>query len=354
MSLGESIKLRRQILRLSLRDLAKQIGVSHTTVSRYEKDTQVPDSQSLIKLSKILQVPIASLLRPENQQIQLNHMAFRSKKMLKRDEKQINAETKEWLERYLLIDKLTGQPRVFEMPEGFPRTISSFEDAENAARDLRTAWDLGTDPIENLTCLLEDKGIKIGIISGITKFDALFTEYSGHRIIVVKENLPRARQRFSLAHELGHCLLDIKAGPDEEKVMHRFAGALLVPREKVFFELEETRHKFSIRELCILKEKYGLSMGAWLYRAMDLGIITSDDYLGIRKIFVAKGWNRQEPGDEIAKGEKPALMDAMVLRAHAEGIISTSKAAELLNQSISTFCSIDGEPEIECSALLCT
>ncbi|MEN6395073.1 MAG: hypothetical protein ABFC78_01145, partial [Methanoregula sp.] len=73
-----------------------------------------------------------------------------------------------------------------------------------------------------------------------------------------------------------------------------------------------------------------------------------------RKFFVAKGWNRHEPGDEIAKGEKPALMDAMVLRAHAEGIISTSKAAELLNQSISTFCSTDGEPGIECSALLCT
>ncbi|MDO9323573.1 MAG: ImmA/IrrE family metallo-endopeptidase [Methanoregula sp.] len=274
--------------------------------------------------------------------------------MLKRDEKQINAETKEWLERYLQIESLAGRPRVFEMPPGFPRTISSFEDGEKAARDLRAAWDLGTDPIENLTYLLEDKGIKIGIISGITKFDALFTEYDSHRIVVVKENLPRARQRFSLAHELGHCLLEVEGGLDEEKAMHRFAGAFLVPRDKVLFELEETRHKFSIKELLMLKEKYGLSMGAWLHRAMDLGIITTDDYLGIRRFFIKKGWNRKEPDDDSAKGEKPAVMDAMVLRAHAEGIISTSKAAELLNQSISTFCSIDGESDIECSAILCT
>ena len=243
---------------------------------------------------------------------------------------------------------------LFRSPEGFPKTVSSFEEAEEAARDLRAVWDLGTDPIENLTYLLEDKGIKIGIISGITQFDALFTDYAGHRVIVVKENLPRARQRFSIAHELGHCLLEVAGGFDEEKVMHRFAGAFLVPREKVLFELEETRHKFSIKELLIKKEKYGFSMGAWLHRATDLGIITPENYLGIRKFFMTKGWNRKEPGDDIAKGEKPAMMEAMVLRAHAEGIISTSKAAELLNQSISTFCSIDGESDIECSAILCT
>lgn len=354
MSLGESIKLRRQILQMSLRDVGEKIGVSHTTVDRYEKGKQVPDSQSLIKLSKVLQIPIASLLRPESQQIQLNHIAFRSKKMLVRDEKKINAETKEWLERYLQIERLTGRPRVFEMPEGFPRTISSFEEAESAARDLRVAWDLGTGPIENLIWLLEEKGMKIGIISGITKFDALFTEYAGNRVIVVKDNLPRARQRFSIAHELGHCLLSVEGDVKEENAMHRFAGAFLVPREKVFFELDEIRHKFSIKELLILKQKYGLSMGAWLHRAMDLGIISSENYLGILKFFVKKGWNTKEPDDDTAPGETPAQMEAAVLRAHAEGIISTSKAAELLNQSISTFCSVDGESDIECSAILCT
>jgi len=346
MGLGESIKLRRQILQMSLRDVAEKIGVSHTTVDRYEKDKQVPDSQSLIKLSKVLQVPIASLLRPENQQIRLNHIAFRTKKMKKRDEKQINAETKEWLERYLQIENLAGRQRVFTMPADFPRTISSYEDAETAANDLRAAWDLGTGPIENLIYLLEYKGIRIGIIPGITKFDALFTDYGGHRIIVVRDNLPKERQRFSIAHELGHCLLVAGEGLKEEKVMHRFAGAFLVPREKVLFELDETRHKFSVKELLILKKKYGMSMGAWVFRASDLGIISPEDHLRIRKFFSKQGWNREEPGDNLEKEERPALMEAMVLRAHAEGIISTSKAAELLNQSISTFCSIDGESGI--------
>lgn len=354
MSLGENIRLRRQVLQISLRDLAKQIDVSHMTVDKWEKNSLVPNSQALIRISKALQIPVGTLMRPESQQIQLNHIAFRAKKMPKRDEQRINAETKEWLERYLMAEKLAGRPRVFEMPAGFPRSVSSFAEADEAARDLRAAWDLGSDPIDNLTSLLEDKGIKIGIIPGITQFDALFTEYADHRVIVMKDGLPRGRQRFSLAHELGHCLLDVHGDIKEEKAMHRFAGAFLVPQEKVFFELDETRQKLSVKELMLLKQKYGISMGAWLYRAMELGVITEADHLAARKFFARRHWNRVEPGDDTEKSERPSLMETMVLQAHAEGIISTSKAAELLNQSISMFCSVDGETGIECSALLCT
>jgi Zn-dependent peptidase ImmA (M78 family)/transcriptional regulator with XRE-family HTH domain len=352
MTLGERIKQRREILGLSLRALGEQVEVSHTTISKYEKNELVPDSQHLIRLSDSLQIPIAALLRPRSQRIELNHFAFRTRKLKKREEKQINEETKEWLERYLQIEKMTGSQRTFEMPEGFPRTISSFEDVEKAAEDLRVAWDLGMDPIENLTTLLEDKGIKIGIIKGITQFDALSTEYEGNPIIVVKDDLPRARQRFSLMHEAGHCLLQVEEGLDEEKVMHRFAGAFLVPAKQVLFELNEKRHKISTKELLLLKEKYGLSMGAWVYRAKDLGIITDEEFVLIRKFFSKQGWNKEEPGDDI-KGEKPIHMNAVVLKAHAEGIISTSKAAELLNQSIATFCSLEGDSDFESSPIIC-
>jgi len=352
MSLGESIKLRRDVLGISLRDLANRIGVSHTTVNKYEKNILIPDSECLIRLSDILQIPVASLLRPQNDQIRLNPVAFRSKKLKKREEKQITAETKEWLARYLQIERLSGNHRTFVMPKGFRKKISSFDEAEKAAKDLRNVWDLGSDPIENLTTLLEDKGIKIGIISGITKFDALFTECDDNPIIVLKKDLPRARQRFSLAHELGHCLLDVEGGLDEEKAMHRFAGAFLVPSEKVFFELGEKRHKLSFKELMLLKEKYGLSIAAWVYRAKDLGIISPALYVELQKFFSRQGWKKEEPGDNVS-GEVPVFMSTLVFKSHAEGLISTSKAAELLNQNISTFCSFEGESDFEQSAMLC-
>lgn len=357
MSLGESLKLRREILGISLRELAGRIGVSHTTVNKYEKNILIPDSECLILLSDILQMPVASLIRPQNEQVRLNPVAFRTKKLKKREEKQINAETKEWLARYLQIERLSGSHRAFAMPRGFPRKIISFMDAEKAAKDLRKLWDLGTDPIENLTTLLEDKGIKIGIIGGITKFDALFTECDSGPVIVLKNDLPRARQRFSLAHELGHCLLEAEDGLDEEKAMHRFAGAFLVPAEKAVFELGEKRQKLSLKELRLLKEKYGLSMAAWVYRAKDLEIISPGFFVEIQKFFSRQGWKKEEPGDrtggQVTNGEVPVLMSTLVFKSHAEGLISTSKAAELLNQNISTFCSFEGESDFERSALLC-
>ncbi|MCK9631034.1 MAG: XRE family transcriptional regulator [Methanoregula sp.] len=352
MSLGENIKLRRETLRISLRDLAEKIGVSHTTINKYEKDLLVPDSQRLIKISTELQVPIASLLRPPGQQIQLTCLAFRTRKMLKRDERQINAETKDWLERYFQIERISGTSRSFEMPKGFPKKISSFEDAESAAKSLRKAWGLGNVPLENLTTLLEDKGIKIGIIKGITQFDALFTRCDSHPVIVMKENLPRARQRFSLAHELGHCLLEVEGEIDEEKAMHRFAGAFLVPAERIFFELGRTRQKITVRELLLLKEKYGFSMGAWLFRAKELGVISQDTYIGMIKLFSIKGWKKVEPHDDM-KGEEPIFLATLVLKSHAEGIISLSKAAELLNQDISSFYSFEGESDTGQSATVC-
>ena len=352
MSIGENIKLRRQALRISLRDLAGRIGVSHTAINKFEKDELVPDSGCLIKLSSELQVPIASLLRPANEQVQLTCLAFRSRQMTKRDERQVNAETKDWLERYLQIERISGTRRSFEMPKGFPKKISSFDDAESAAKSLRKAWGLGTLPLENLTTLLEDKGIRIGIIKGITKFDALFTRCNDHPVIVMKENLPRARQRFSLAHELGHCLLEVEGEIDEEKAMHRFAGAFLVPAERIFFELGKTRQKITVKELLLLKEKYGFSMAAWLFRAKDQHVISDDTYIGMIKLFSLRKWNKAEPLDDI-KGEEPIFMATLVLHSHAEGIISVSKAAELLNQDIRTFYSFEGESDAGQTAVVC-
>ena len=42
--------------------------------------------------------------------------------------------------------------------------VTSLEEIETAALELRDPWNLGYDPIENLVQLLEDRGIKVGII----------------------------------------------------------------------------------------------------------------------------------------------------------------------------------------------
>jgi Zn-dependent peptidase ImmA (M78 family) len=79
----------------------------------------------------------------------------------------------------------------------------------------------------------------------------------------------------------------------------------------------------------VLKAAYGLSMGAWLFRARDLGILSETAYLQAVKSFRSRGWHKAEPCQECPQ-EKPQLFEQMVFHALAEDLITESKAAELL------------------------
>lgn len=74
------------------------------------------------------------------------------------------------------------------------------------------------------------------------------------------------RQRFTLAHELGHLLLAerLADGPLDEKACDRFAGAFLAPCGAVRQLLGPERHRLEWAELHMLKHEFGLSMAGWL------------------------------------------------------------------------------------------
>jgi Zn-dependent peptidase ImmA (M78 family) len=202
---------------------------------------------------------------------------------------------------------------------------------------------VGLDPIEGLLEVCEDQGIKIGLVNGHKDFDAL-TLWANHDIpvIVLRRDIPGDRQRFCLAHELGHLVLQPVEHVDPEKAAHRFAGAFLAPRPAVEFELGSKRHSISLYELHLLKHKYGLSMQAWIYRAKDLEILSKTAAAQMFKRFRQQGWHHEEPGDALPP-EEPQRFKRLVMHALCEGIISQARAAELLGVSLSQF--LGGEVE---------
>jgi Zn-dependent peptidase ImmA (M78 family) len=152
----------------------------------------------------------------------------------------------------------------------------------------------------------------------------------------VKKGLSGDRERFNLAHELGHLLLEVPKNVDAEKAAHRFAASFLVPAEAAYRELGEHRRRIDFLELAILKKKYGLSMQAWVYRAQDLGIITSSCAAILFKTFRSRGWSLQEPGDVIPP-EEPRQFEKLILQAVSEDLISSARAAELLGMPLNEF-----------------
>lgn len=334
MSIGVRIKAARAMAGLSQRGLAEQAGVSAMAISKYERDLDVPGSAVLLRLAKSLHVGIEYFFRPPS--VMFAAPIYRKRASLPPvEEAQILQRVQEWLERYLEVEELLGESPHVDLPP--KRPVGTLEEVEAVALDLREQWQLGTDAIEGLIEILEAHGVKVGLTDAHEDFDAL-TLWANDTtpVIVVKRTLPGDRQRFSLAHELGHLMLEPTRALDPEKAAYRFAGAFLATAPAVKAELGAQRHVLSLYELHLLKHKYGLSMQAWIHRAKDLGILGELDARRLVQQFNDRGWRRVEPGDALPS-EHPQRQERLVMRALAEDVISPGRASELLAKPLSQF-----------------
>ncbi|BAC88208.1 helix-turn-helix domain-containing protein [Gloeobacter violaceus] len=346
--LGERIKLARRKAGYSLRNLADRMGgrVSAQAIGKYERGEMVPGSDNLIALSRALEVSVPYLL--DSQGIELTGVDFRAQAGITGAERaRVQTEVLEWVERYLQIERILelddGQ---WEMPFAEPRKLASVQQAESLAEEVRNRWNLGWDPIPNVTELFEEQGFKVLVVglpakvSGFTCLVHRSQAQSAVPVVVVNEMCSIERRRLTMVHELGHRLIDPEplCTSEEEKAATRFAGAFLMPKEHLIRECGRERHKLSYQELIDLKQLYKVSGAALLVRLRDIGVI-SDAYLTYAFQSFARTWRSQEPESlerdpTCAKLEPAQRFERLCHRALAEGLISLSKAAELLRRPV--------------------
>ena len=245
MHIGERIRYGRIQAGLSLRELGEKLGITQTALNNYEKGITTPDSPRLIQLAKVLDLPIEYFFRQEPI-TSLQPLAFRKKVTLKQKElNKIIEDTRDWLERFVTIEAIIDEKREVDLPSAIH--ISRPEDIEDAAVRLRRYWNLGLDPIENLMDVLEDHGIKIGLVDAPDAFVGMTIKVNDeYPVIVVNRNISGDRQRLTIAHEIGHLVLDVAPDIDEDRLYHRFAGAFLFPKDPVRRELGDDRKRIGI------------------------------------------------------------------------------------------------------------
>jgi Zn-dependent peptidase ImmA (M78 family)/DNA-binding XRE family transcriptional regulator len=340
--IGQRLKTARSAAGLSLRDLEERIGnrVTAQAMSKYERDEMMPSSDVLIALARALSVSEDYLLG--EQALELDGVEFRKKAhMSGREEAQVQARVMQLVERYLTVEEVLGLPLNWDEPREAPYPVSKdISEADRGAHFLREHWGLGLGPITKLVELLENRGIKVLAIDA-DKMDGLTARVkrragSAVPVIVINGKDWSERKRFNLAHELGHLVLDVADPLNPEKAAHRFAGAFLLPAEALWSEIGKHRTSISLGELQRLKELFGASLQAITYRCHDLGIINRPLFKELFDLFQARGWREppyEEPGALAPKDEDPTRLERLCLRALAEGVISESKAAELLGIS---------------------
>ncbi|MCX6253618.1 MAG: XRE family transcriptional regulator [Bacteroidia bacterium] len=339
---AERLKSARMMNGLSLQELSDKLEnrITRQAIHKYENGEVIPDSEMLNFLCEALGV------RPDyfthENLVELGPISFRKiEKLPTKEQSSIIERTKEVLQRYIELEEIMGINKPFEQPLIIP-SITSQEDAEQAANNIRIAWNLYDNPIPNVIELLEDKNIKVILLNAGDEFDGLQTWINGKKIPVIVLNTGKLKSsdriRFSAFHELGHLLLPLDGIPEKlaEKYCHAFAGAMLLPGSTAKKEMGEKRNKISIQELGLIKQQYGISLQAIIYRLWDLDIISAYYKSYYYQYIIQMGWKVEEPYKYEGK-EKSSRFDQLLFRALSEELISLSKAASLNNMKLSEF-----------------
>lgn len=343
--IGNRLQLARQAAGLSLRALADRLEnvVSAQAILKYEKDRAMPGSQVLLGLCKALNVSPDYLLSERD--IALQGIEFRKAASAgAKQEKAVHARVLEQLERYLAVEEaLAMEPSKWQ--SALPRMdpIAAPDDAQSAAQKLRNHWKLGDDPIPSMTELLEEHGIKVIALNldkavyG-SKAEAKLAGDGEVAAILVNKEHTGERQRFTLAHELGHLVLRISASlseRDAEKAMDRFAGAFLVPERPLRAATGDHRTDISLGELVELKKRFLVSLQVLVVRLRQARILSDTDAKRHWQILDEKGYLRAPwPEPAPVEAEASHRLHRLAMRAVTEGALPESRAAELLGISV--------------------
>ena len=327
---------------LSMESLCERMGgiVSKQAISKYEGAKMMPTSTTLIALAEALKVELDYFFRPFSFDLGDFDVSFRKKSSVgAKDISALKVQIQDDVERYLEIEEILGKekPVLLNIETG---VLKSAADMEQCARRVREEWKLGKDSIANVQDMLEANGIKVIYTSAPEGFDGVSGIVNGLHYIIVLNNEKNhtERRRLTSIHELGHLLFNDKLSDEltpheRENLCNAFANEMLLPSEKLQLYFGG-KSKIAIEELIAVGEAYGISVDAIVHKLHDMGIVSEKRY---RSFYIRKNQNpslKKKVEEPRYKETKTNRFEAMVYSALAQQLISTSKAASLLNCSI--------------------
>lgn len=222
----------------------------------------------------------------------------------------------------------------------YPESIPTFDDdlnddeaIEAFAADTRHAAGLGdADVVGNCIRRAERLGIvvlpmndELGRHLGLSLRVNATPVIRVSRPMLSKDgvNPPGDRQRFTVAHEIGHLALHAITPPPAtaadaraiEQQAHRFAGAFLTPADALLADLDDMGGRVTLSTLAQLKEIWGVAIKMLVVRLRQLGRIDDNHARSLYKQISARKWNTAEP---VNVGNEHAIWLEKALSKHAQ------------------------------------
>lgn len=351
-TLGLRIQEGREARLLTQVELAGRVGLTRATISAYEKGLRTPGIETLSRIATTLQLPLAYFRsdrpsrEPRNTPISYRRKSRASLGRLRRVEKYEEwlADTHAVFSRYLALPKVN----LCFVDDEYEELDS--DRIEDSAVKLRSAWGMGIGPVSDLTAFAEANGIVIGKADLDQDVDGA-SDWRGERPFVVLNSRIKScvRQRFSLAHEIGHLVLHRLADEtDFERQEHHklledqanlFAQAFLFPMRAYSREVPNLRFDYLVE----LKRRWKVSMQAIVMRGKTLGIVDETRVGYFYRQLSERGFSRTyEPLDDELQVETPAIFSRAAELLEKEGGISLLDLIDDTVLSTQDFCMLTG------------
>jgi Zn-dependent peptidase ImmA (M78 family)/DNA-binding XRE family transcriptional regulator len=193
-------------------------------------------------------------------------------------------------------------------------------DAVALAAQVRELAGLPPGPVANVIQTLESLGVLVlQRPLGSTAQDAVSSwPHDSNRpaILIVNTGLSGDRQRFTVAHELGHMVMHRLPDENQEHQADLFAASFLAPADDIRPHLDGLTTR-DFKSLLELKLTWGMSVAALIRRALDVGTISDRQYREFQLKLNRLGWRTSEPVS--IKHEEPRIMREILTNYAARG-----------------------------------
>lgn len=295
---GRNIQRFRYLSGLTQSELADQVRITRTSFSRIENGKRAVTAPELADVAEALNVAISLLVEQGVEKIEISNgsrLFLRSGSATRIDDEQL-----QWFISVAEITQTVMPIPLLRDLDARVRRLPPTEAGELAARLVRSELGIGpATPIRGFSGFLYRLGLPV-----ITSRFSSNSQVSGCLLhladrgtgaVMINSNHPRTRQRFTLAHELGHYLFDkasfnvcstgiVRPGPrsTSEYRADVFASALLLPRRAV--DQVCTNESISIEAISRLMDDYQVSRAATVSRLKALNILSDSEARAVRKL----------------------------------------------------------------------
>lgn len=247
--------------------VASQLGVTKQAVSKYETGRMIPSSDVLNRIADFFSLPQSYLTKEEMLPDKRSLIFYRKNNRTPNREIEEAQVTLKWF--YEMIDACNEYITPLRIPD-----LSEKMTIEEKAYAVRKFWNIGEQPIEDLSFLLKNNGFYIFTTKmGNDKIDGYSQLIGEYPIIVLNESRGnKERKNFSLAHELAHLILHVNSTTESDESMEKqadlFAACFLMPETE--FSKEVVRKDADA--FIALGERWHVSPQAAVERCDRLGL----------------------------------------------------------------------------------